>query len=60
MHKIFTTSKKCMPLDVCPLENGYIEDGISMKLVDVQPFKMMLGVTIVQYKVEVEITGSGF
>lgn len=61
MHKNFITNKKCKPLDDHPLENGYIEDGAYIKLVDIQPFKVsMLGVIMVQYNKESEISSSGF
>ena len=61
MHKNFITNKKYKPLDDHTLENGYTEDGAYIKLVDIQPFKVfMLGVIMVQYNEESEISSSGF
>ena len=61
MNKNLTTNEKCKPLDVHPLENGYIEDGAYIRLVDIQPFKVLCwGVIMVQYNKETEISSSGF
>lgn len=39
--------------------NGHINQGMSTKWMDVQPFIRVFGKTFAQYNVEAEITGSG-